>query len=81
MFNQRRTLVGIVTFLTVLITSFIAWKSGSEYGTQFWYTLASVWLSEILLGFVCSEILNPDERAIPMMLGHLTVGILYFIFM
>lgn len=82
MFNKRCTLIAIITFLIVLVTAFISFNEliTTVSGTQIWYTLASVWLSEILLGLVFAEILKSNTRTIPFLLGHLIVSISYVIF-
>ncbi len=80
MFANKRLMIGIITLLAAGVTFFIANSFKVEHDANYWYTLSSIWLSEILLGVNAMEIMKTDEDAMPFFLGNLSVSLLYFIF-
>ncbi|MBR2509875.1 MAG: hypothetical protein IKB71_09020 [Lentisphaeria bacterium] len=65
MFANKRLMIGIITLLAAGVTFFIANSFKVEHNANYWYTLSSIWLSEILLGLNTMEIMKTDEDAMP----------------
>lgn len=80
MFGKRRFWISVITVLTAAVTFYISRKLTAVYNVNYWYSVSSIIISELLLGLSSAELMKTDERAMPLRLGNIIVSSLYLIF-
>ena len=80
MFAYKRTMVGILTLVVIIVSFCISCIVTDVFDECYWYTICSIMFAELQLGLIGMELLKTDERAMPIFAGNLVVATQYFVF-
>lgn len=78
MFTYKRTLIAILTLLTMGVSFFISRQITDVFCDVYWYNMSAFWFAELLFGSTLIVLMKTDKHAMPMHFVPLGISGVYF---